>query len=170
MTALRNFALGLLVTSAAPALAETVTPPEVLHNPPAKYPAGHRDPAKVALRVTIDEQGAVSAVEVVESGGADFDKAAEDAVHTWSFKPAQRDGAPFSARIRIPFVFQPRPDEADGGTVIDAGIATDAGTEVDAGPPAPPVQVDAGPPPAVVALPQVPGRRWTRGCPRASKR
>ena len=165
MTALKTIALTLLVVSAGSALAETVTPPEVLSNPPAKYPASHRESSRVALRVTIDEQGVVTAVEVLESGGTDFDKAAEDAVRTWKFKPAERDGVPFSARIRIPFVFQPRPDATDAGAEVDAGPATDAGTEPDAGTPAPPAPPDAGPPPSIVAIPQAPVAEADAGLP-----
>jgi TonB family protein len=105
---------------AANARAEEITPPKPLQTPPAIYPAGHSEAARVVLRVTVNAQGAVEGVEVIESGGVDFDHAADEAVRRWSFAPALRDGQPFAARIRIPFVFQPPAVAAPASTTPTA--------------------------------------------------
>jgi iron complex outermembrane recepter protein len=94
----------LLATSA---YSQEVIPPKPLETPPAVYPTGHTEAARVVLRVTVNAQGTVDGVELIDSAGADFDRAAEEAVRRWKFAPALRDGQPFAARIRIPFVFQP---------------------------------------------------------------
>ena len=89
------------------ALAQSISPPEVLENPAAVYPSPQSQAATVTLLVTVQPDGSVEEPVVVTSGGADFDAAAIAAVKQWKFRPALRDGAPYPARIRIPFVFQP---------------------------------------------------------------
>jgi len=100
--------------TAAPARAQPpkgeVTPPVVLSHADAIYPASavpageHRD---VVLAVTVDADGNVSKVEVLESGGPALDEAATTAVRQWKFRPATRDGRPIASRIRVPFHFAP---------------------------------------------------------------
>jgi len=93
-----------------PAASGEVTAPSVVTHVDAQYPAsalprgGHGD---VLLAVTIDVDGHVSKVEVVESGGADFDEAAILAARQWTFRPAMRNGRAVASRIRVPFHFAP---------------------------------------------------------------
>lgn len=99
--------LGVLVGAPRAARAQTLSPPQVLSHPPALYPEGHAEAARVELTLTVDTTGAVASVEVSSSGGPDFDKAAAEAARRWTFHPALRDGQPVPARIRVPFVFAP---------------------------------------------------------------
>ncbi len=135
------------------ALAQTISPPEVLENPAAVYPAPHTESATVTLLVTVQPDGSVQEPVVVSSGGVDFDAAAIAAVKQWKFRPALRDGVPYPARIRIPFVFQPPPAAA----VPSAPKAEAAGVPA-AQPEVPPGPLVVAPssqaPPAAAPLPQ----------------
>ncbi|HME72404.1 MAG TPA: energy transducer TonB [Myxococcota bacterium] len=53
----------------------------------------------VKLAVTVEADGAVSSVELVESGGEEFDREAREAVERVRFEPARRAGAPVPARV-----------------------------------------------------------------------
>jgi TonB family protein len=63
--------------------------------------------ADVVLAATVDAAGAVSAADVAQSAGADFDAAAIAAVRRWTFTPAARDGQPVASRIRVAIHFAP---------------------------------------------------------------
>ena len=65
--------------------------------PPSALTA--REHADVILAVTVDADGHVSKVDLVESGGPDLDEAATVAAREWTFVPAQRDGKPVASRI-----------------------------------------------------------------------
>jgi iron complex outermembrane recepter protein len=134
----RAWLLALPVGQAA--LAQSISPPEVLENPAALYPSPHNQAATVTLLVTVQPDGSVEEPVVVTSGGADFDAAAIAAVKLWKFRPALRDGVPYPARIRIPFVFQP-PTAAAAPNAPKVGNVP--------GPPAGPV----GPPGPLVVAP-----------------
>ncbi|HEY2511168.1 MAG TPA: energy transducer TonB, partial [Polyangiaceae bacterium] len=85
-------------------------PPVVLQHVDAVYPASaltERKHADVMVAATVDADGHVSKVEILESGGADLDEAAEVAVRQWLFSPATRGGKPIASRIKIPFHFAP---------------------------------------------------------------
>jgi TonB family protein len=104
----------LVATSAvvaAPAYAaDQVKPPVVITHVDAVYPPSalqERKHADVVLDVTVDADGHVSKVEVVESGGADLDEAAVVAARQWTFVPAMRGDKPVASRIRVPFHFAP---------------------------------------------------------------
>jgi TonB family protein len=87
-----------------------VTPPTVVTHVDAEYPRSalaDRKHGDVTLALTVDVDGHVSKVDVMESGGADLDEAAEVAAHRWTFAPAMRDGKPVASRIRVPFHFAP---------------------------------------------------------------
>lgn len=148
----------LLALVAGPALAQNIAPPAVLENPPALYPPKHAEAATVTLLVTVQPDGSTEEPVVVSSGGSDFDAAALAAVKQWKFRPALRDGVPYPARIRIPFVFQPppaaaAPSEARGEA--PAGPATP--TAASAGPPVVAPAAAAQSPPMVVPIPAAPG-------------
>ena len=92
--------------SAAPA----ATPPVVVQHVDAEYPASalpERKHADVVVAVTVDVDGHVSKVEVLQSGGADLDEAATVAVRQWLFTPAMRGAKPVASRIKVPFHFAP---------------------------------------------------------------
>ena len=96
--------------TARPERGGEITPPVVLSHVDAMYPATAvptRDHVDVVLAVTVDPDGNVSRVDVLESGGAALDEAATTAVRQWTFRPATRDGAPIASRIRVPFHFAP---------------------------------------------------------------
>ena len=107
-------AFGLVaVLASGGALAQqepVVKPPTVLTHVDPTYPPSalaSRKHATVVLRLTIDTDGHVSNVDVVQSGGDDLDQAAEIAARQWTFNPATRDGKPVRSRIPWPFHFAP---------------------------------------------------------------
>jgi TonB family protein len=87
-----------------------VSPPTVIQHVDAVYPASalaeHKH-ADVMLALTIDADGHVSKVDVLESGGKDLDEAAVAAARQWVFEPAKRGGVAVASRIRLPFHFAP---------------------------------------------------------------
>jgi TonB family protein len=103
--------------SDAPGVA--VTAPTVTTSIPAVYPVEERAAgreARVIVLATVDATGAVTAVEISESGGPRFDAAALEAARKWRFAPARdANGRPAESRIGIPFRFtisQPAPTPA----------------------------------------------------------
>ncbi len=104
----------LLITGLAAAGSEgAVTPPKLLHFEQAVYPIAPSAPdvpapeVEVLLRLNIDEQGSVTAAEVVKSGGEAFDPLALEATKKFTFEPATRDGAPIRVRILFKYEFKP---------------------------------------------------------------
>lgn len=94
---------------APPVDPQAVIPPRVITRAPAVFPpaalnAGRE--ADVTLAVTVQADGRVGDVEVVSTGGAEFDEAAIVAVRQWRFTPASRGGQPMAARIHVPFAFR----------------------------------------------------------------
>jgi TonB family protein len=77
---------------------------DAIYPPSALAERKHED---VVLLVTVDADGHVSKVDVIESGGADLDEAAVVAARQWTFVPAQRNGKPVASRIKVPFHFAP---------------------------------------------------------------
>ncbi len=137
----RRFALrAFLGIALSPALAPDaaaqpstdVTPPAVIQHVDAVYPPSalaDRKHSDVVLAVTVDADGHVSKVDVVQSGGGDLDEAAVVAARQWTFVPAMRGGKAVASRIRVPFHFAP---------------------------PAPPPEFVAPPPPAEPEMPATP--------------
>jgi TonB family protein len=85
----------------APAV-KAVVPPKLLHAEPPVYPAeAERNglEGEVLMRLTIDKEGHVTEVDVVEPAGNGFDPAAADAAKKFLFSPATRDGEPVSVKI-----------------------------------------------------------------------
>lgn len=85
-----------------------LTPPVLVDSAPAEYPSGvaaETTAPPVALRLTLDTDGHVTELEVVESGGAAFDEAARATAMRYRFSPALRDRVPIVARVvvRVPF-------------------------------------------------------------------
>ena len=86
------------------------TPPVVVAHVDAVYPTSalaERKHADVMLAVTVDADGHVSKIDVLQSAAPDLDEAAIVSARQWTFRPALRDGKPVASRIRIPFHFAP---------------------------------------------------------------
>jgi len=85
------------------------TPPQLLSNRPPEYPEEalrNRQQGIVILRVSITATGDVLELKVLSSSGhAILDTAATEAVGAWRFVPAQHDGQPVPATVRLPVRF-----------------------------------------------------------------
>jgi protein TonB len=90
--------------SAPPVARGESRPPRLLEGPAPAYPRialRLQQQGSVLLELTIDADGRVSAVAVLESSGFErLDEAAREGVLAWRFEPALRDGAPVSERFR----------------------------------------------------------------------
>jgi len=87
-------------------------PPSVIRFVEAHYPqeamsAGLE--ADVTMMIDLDETGAVTGIEVLESAGSGFDEAAETAVRAFEFEPGEVDGNP--APVRIEYIYHFRLEE-----------------------------------------------------------
>lgn len=132
--ALVPFALALLAPTHARASPPTPAPsegprltaePELLEFVAAPYPPSELQTESpptvgVVLRLTIDAQGKVGAVEIVESGGEAFDAAATTAAEQLRFRPAEIDGVPAAIQLRFRYEFTPPPppSAALSGTLL----------------------------------------------------
>ncbi|MCP3099472.1 TonB-dependent siderophore myxochelin receptor MxcH [Myxococcus sp. K15C18031901] len=108
--------------------------------------------ASIRLRLTLDAQGAVTTVDILEGAGHGFDEAARDAALRFRFDPAVRDGVPVPSRIaylyefRLPAAPEPaaaprtevalasspqelRPTPTSPGTGPEEGASTGSATE-----------------------------------------
>src|SRR5687767_7992583 len=69
-------------------------PPRLIHQIPPVYPdaaRAERRQGAVLLRITIDEEGYVARIDVLQSAGVDLDDAAMGAVANFVFEPAEVD-------------------------------------------------------------------------------
>ncbi len=77
-----------------------VIPPVTVSQPLPRWtpinPADSRLEFKGAIEVTIDERGAVSAVEIRESVHPTYDMQLMQMARNWKYKPATRNGVPIS--------------------------------------------------------------------------
>lgn len=126
----------------SPTPSDEITPPTVITHVDAQYPPSARAARKhgdVMLALTVDADGHVSKVDVLESGGADLDEAAVVAARQWTFVPAKKNGRAHASRIRVPFHFAPPaappelvgpPKSANGEPVLapHAAVAEPAAT------------------------------------------
>jgi len=80
------------------------------HNRKPSYPldaAFRGEQGTVTLLIHVSPDGLVSSVDIVRSSGfSALDHAAEDAVVTWHFLPAVKDGRPVSAEVPMRFAFE----------------------------------------------------------------
>ena len=85
-------------------------PEPLLTNLPPKYPASELQngiEGRVMLRLTIESQGTVSAVEIETSSGSDaLDRAAMEAVIHWKFQSWGTSSVSSSRTIHAPIVFK----------------------------------------------------------------
>ena len=82
--------------------------PRFISKFPPRYPRVARDAGKegiVVLRLTIDEQGNLTDVEVVERAGSGFDEAAVRAVKNSRFSPAKKNGEATACKALFPVRF-----------------------------------------------------------------
>jgi TonB family protein len=104
-----------LAQDAAPPDAPEAPPPESFERPtlvedsPPRYPEAAwkaRQEADVVVLLTVDEQGQVSAAEVVTPAGEGFDEEALRAARKLRFAPARLSGVPTAVKIRYTFRFR----------------------------------------------------------------
>lgn len=102
--------LATLLTFPLRATAQTgqiTKPPKLTKFVEATYPADKKAAgmtARVLLSIEIGDDGKVGEVEVVQTGGADFDAAAVAAAKQFVFEPAEVDGHP--APVKITYAYQ----------------------------------------------------------------
>ena len=58
-----------------------------------------RRQGEIEMRLLIDAQGQVAAVELLTGGRSDFAMAAERAARLWKYRPAMKDGVPVQVKI-----------------------------------------------------------------------
>lgn len=94
-----------------------VVQPTVLTTVDAPFPADALEAGltkgSVILLVELDEQGVVTYVEVLESGGYGFDEAAVAAVQQMSFSPAATEAGPVGVAFPFEYAFQAPADPVD---------------------------------------------------------
>jgi TonB family protein len=82
--------------------------PKLVKFVPAEYPKDKHDAgitSSVVLSIEIDAEGKVGGVDVVSSGGPDFDAAAVAAVKQFLFEPAEIDNQPAPVKITYRYDF-----------------------------------------------------------------
>lgn len=106
-----------------PPVQADVVPPRLSSEAQVAYPLGGTGDAVVVLAVTVNADGTVRAVRILE-GDEPFVGAALETVPTWRFEPATRAGQPISAIIRFEVAFHaPVVAGSDGGVAPPAGAA-----------------------------------------------
>lgn len=117
---------------AVPPAAPTITRPVPIDTPAPLYPSSHAGDHAVAVEVTVTRDGGVEDAKVL-SGEPPFSELALEAVRTWRFEPATRDGQPVPARIRFEILFreppppkepEPEPSLAPGSTSQPSAVET----------------------------------------------
>jgi protein TonB len=100
---------------------------EIVAGKPPAYPALSRrlgEEGTVLCRLSIAADGSVSAVEVLESSGFPrLDRAAEEGLREWTFRPAIAGGRPVARRIvhRVVFRLTPPPASRSAASVPVSG-------------------------------------------------
>lgn len=87
-----------------------ITPQERHNNPRPIYPALSQrlhEEGTVHLRATVDAQGQVIALHIIQSSGfALLDKAARDAVRHWRLEPHRHEAHATETAVDIPVTFR----------------------------------------------------------------
>jgi periplasmic protein TonB len=96
--------------NAVPSASVTSRPAPSASNRPPPYPLEARRlgwDGVAVFQVVVRADGTVADVALERSTGfAVLDQAAEEAVRSWTFSPARRDGIPAEAIVRLPVVFR----------------------------------------------------------------
>ncbi len=90
--------------------------PRFLHKAMPRYPRLARELGKegtVLLRLTIDERGSLTHVEVLKRAGSGFDEEAVRAARDSRFSPARINGKAVACRAQLPVRFVLRSSEND---------------------------------------------------------
>jgi len=98
-----------LVEGALVELGPDVTPPKRISGTIARYPDEARRAKKsgtVTVEMLVNEKGEPSELKVVESAGDILDKAVLEAVGTWRFEPAQKQGVKVKVRVQARHTFR----------------------------------------------------------------
>ncbi|HEY3927546.1 MAG TPA: energy transducer TonB [Candidatus Koribacter sp.] len=85
-----------------------VTPPRATYDPEPEFPEEAREKklqGTEVLSLVVDPQGRASAVMVTRSLGHGFDALAVQAVRSWRFDPAKRNGEPVAVLINVEINF-----------------------------------------------------------------
>lgn len=81
-----------------------------LNNPAPEYPAVARrrkQEGTTFLNVVVDTAGKPVTIEIsLSSGSPELDRAAQEAVKSWSFIPAKQDGKSVEGRVEVPIRFR----------------------------------------------------------------
>ena len=86
-----------------------MTPPRRVSGVPAPYPGVGRRlrlAGTVTVSMVVSEDGEPLEPRVVESAGDILDQAVLDAIATWRFEPARRDGQPVRVRWTVRQTFR----------------------------------------------------------------
>ena len=91
-------------------LGQGVTPPRKVSGQPPAYPDAARSQnlqGAVTVDMVIDEHGVPIEIAVVESAGEPLNRALVDAVGTWRYEPARKDGVNVRVHWRVRQMFRP---------------------------------------------------------------
>lgn len=104
-----SISISLLLTGVSARAADALVPPHVRAQTAPEWPANVAadHDVDVIVVVTVAADGAVLDAHVDDSAGADYDRAAIEAVKHWQFDPATRNGQPIPARVRALVHFAP---------------------------------------------------------------
>lgn len=114
LSALPAFAAVLLLAACGGRSEQTgpvIAPTELaaIDTPPPAYPQAAEcsgEGGTTVLRVTVERDGVPAKVlQAQSSGNAALDQAALDAVQTWKFRAATRNGQPVTHTITVPVTF-----------------------------------------------------------------
>ena len=86
-----------------------VTPPQAIYSPSPKYTKKARkskEQGDVVLWLIVTKEGATRNIKVAQSLSPDLDKQAVDAVSTWKFQPAMKDGQQIAVQINVKLQFR----------------------------------------------------------------
>lgn len=117
MKVIKTFALALLLSiglavsqgMAAPETLEIQAPvPNEVEVPsvPTEF-RGLNIPGSVTVLFRVDETGIVRDLKVEDSSHPEYAESVVNAVRTWRFYPAEKNGVPVARTVRLPFKFVP---------------------------------------------------------------
>jgi iron complex outermembrane receptor protein len=149
-------ALGLALGSSSvcaslAAQTTTVTPPRVIEQPSASWPGSPLpNDLFIPVIITVNADGRVGDVQVLEAHGEVYDRAAVENARRWRLEPARRNGAPVTARVRARVRFAAAPPNSPSTAAPPSSPPTAALPAPAAAPVTPPASAAAQPlpPPA----------------------
>jgi TonB family protein len=128
-TALLVLSLSMLAGAALAQEGQLTKPPKLTKFVPAVYPQAKHDAgvtSSVLLSIEIDDAGKVGNVEVMQTGGPDFDAAAVAAVKQFEFEPAEIDNQPTPVKITYRYDFTIKVEKVSLGPQVNfEGVVLD---------------------------------------------